>query len=530
MKNYELVNVVYRILSALKVDEIIVCAGARNAPFIVQSDSHLFKIKTYFEERSAGFYALGRIRATQKPVVVMTTSGTAVAELLPAVIEAYYQGLPLIVVSADRPKHYRGTGSPQSIEQKNIFGPYVQTCHDWDVFQNQFEIDYYQRQPIHFNICFDEPLIDSPAETQVHLANVYDVKINYFNPSHLSSNIDQLKLNKFKKPLFILGQLSNQNAEFVRHELVKYKIPHYAESLSGLLGNYELKDLQLNSLEGILTDLMIQNEFDSIIRVGGIPTLRLWRDLESKLKHVPVLNISEIEFSGLARESISLNFNALRNVVKNIETYSKKTIILNSKMHDEKNNLLTLHQNSEQNFIKRISSILNGQPIYIGNSLPIREWDLFSEGEFKTTYANRGANGIDGQISTYLGWADQFEVSWAIIGDLTALYDLAAFGLNNQNMFESMKRIVIINNRGGQIFKKIFSHDQFLNTHQIEFSGLAKLWKWDYIKINDILELEQMAVISKDKTQKHYLIEIQTDQSESDLVWKKMNELCQTIK
>ena len=97
---------------------VVLCAGARNAPFVsLLSGTHDFTVLAFFEERAAGFFALGKMQSEGLPVAVITTSGTAAAELLPAVIEADYQGLPLIVISADRPRHYRGSGAPQTINQ-----------------------------------------------------------------------------------------------------------------------------------------------------------------------------------------------------------------------------------------------------------------------------------------------------------------------------------------------------------------------------------------------------------------------------
>ena len=131
----------------LGASDFCVCAGSRNSPLIAVLEENLF---SFVDERSAAFFALGRIKATARPAAVVTTSGTAVAELLPAVVEAHYSGLPLVLITADRPARYRGTGAPQAIEQEGIFGPYAATSSaGWN-----------RRTPLHLNIEFDEPLID----------------------------------------------------------------------------------------------------------------------------------------------------------------------------------------------------------------------------------------------------------------------------------------------------------------------------------------------------------------------------------
>jgi 2-succinyl-5-enolpyruvyl-6-hydroxy-3-cyclohexene-1-carboxylate synthase len=138
-----------RIISRLRgegVEDFCVCGGSRNAPLLaVVGDAY-----TFVDERSAAFFALGRAKRDGRPVAVITTSGTAAAELLPATVEAYYSGVPLVLVTADRPARFRGTAAPQAIEQAGLFGVYAVTDIDrWD-----------KRTPLHINVEFDEPLFD----------------------------------------------------------------------------------------------------------------------------------------------------------------------------------------------------------------------------------------------------------------------------------------------------------------------------------------------------------------------------------
>ena len=130
--------------------EFCVCAGSRNSPLLVvlgkRDDVRLF---SFVDERSAAFFAIGRSKLHGAPVAIVTTSGTAVAELLPATVEAYYSGVPLILISADRPARFRGTGAPQSIEQVGMFGAYAETSLE----------TWTRKRPLHINIEFDEPLL-----------------------------------------------------------------------------------------------------------------------------------------------------------------------------------------------------------------------------------------------------------------------------------------------------------------------------------------------------------------------------------
>ena len=147
MTNLAMARAVLERVREAGVTDFCVCGGSRNAPLVEVVSGNIY---TFVDERSAAFFALGRIKRDERPVAVITTSGTAVAELLPATVEAYYCGAPLVLITADRPARFRGTGAPQSIDQIGIFGTYAATDVDrWN-----------RRMPLHINIEFDEPLID----------------------------------------------------------------------------------------------------------------------------------------------------------------------------------------------------------------------------------------------------------------------------------------------------------------------------------------------------------------------------------
>ena len=146
MTNLAVARGVIEKLRAEGVREFCACAGSRNSPLLVV----LPNAYSFVDERSAAFFAIGRIKATGVPVAVVTTSGTAAAELLPAAVEAFYSGLPLILITADRPERFRGTGAPQCIDQIDLFGKYAAT-----------DVEQWNREsPLHINVEFDEPLID----------------------------------------------------------------------------------------------------------------------------------------------------------------------------------------------------------------------------------------------------------------------------------------------------------------------------------------------------------------------------------
>jgi 2-succinyl-5-enolpyruvyl-6-hydroxy-3-cyclohexene-1-carboxylate synthase len=145
MTNLEIARRIIDDVRALGVADFCVCSGSRNAPLIAVIE----RAYSFVDERSAAFFAVGRARRDDRPVAVITTSGTAAAELLPAAIEAYYSGTPIVLITADRPARYRRTGAPQAIEQESLFGVYAaRSIEAWN-----------RRMPLHINVEFDEPLL-----------------------------------------------------------------------------------------------------------------------------------------------------------------------------------------------------------------------------------------------------------------------------------------------------------------------------------------------------------------------------------
>ena len=165
--NAALASVVLDETLAWGVRDFVVCTGARNAPLVLPllNAPETIKLWRHFEERAAGFFALGLAKRDRRPVAVVTTSGTAVAELMPAVIEAHYSGIPLVLITADRPKRFRATGAPQAIEQAHLFGAYSEGCFDVEAAED-FPVGFpwNRSRPIQLNPCFEEPNAEDVAE------------------------------------------------------------------------------------------------------------------------------------------------------------------------------------------------------------------------------------------------------------------------------------------------------------------------------------------------------------------------------
>ncbi|HEX8619188.1 MAG TPA: thiamine pyrophosphate-binding protein [Thermoanaerobaculia bacterium] len=457
----------------LGATEFCVCAGSRNSPLLValgNSDATLF---SFVDERAAAFFALGRIKLHGNPVAVVTTSGTAVAELLPATVEAYYSGLPLILVSADRPARYRGTGAPQSIEQVGIFGIYAET-----------EIATWSRtRPLHLNVELEEfgvrqrelPLSDAAAE-----------------PAPSPQRAKAAALPPHSKPLIIIGGLVPEHRSRVREFVKRANAPAYAEALSGLREDPSLPLITAGER------MIARAGFDSVIRIGNVPTLRFWRDLEER--DIPVVHYSDLPFAGLTRGDVHP-----LDALPSIEGARDEAFFA----HDREQaarfaEILDDEPQSELAMFRALSrELASSTRVYLGNSLPIREWDLAATREpHGFDYeANRGANGIDGQLSTFFGWCDPSRDNVCILGDLTTIYDLNAPWIVPQ-LGHRRFRIVVMNNGGGRIFSRVASlravdpslRERIIeNTHDLRFEHWAAMWNIDVTELRPDNEASRRA-------------------------------------
>jgi 2-succinyl-5-enolpyruvyl-6-hydroxy-3-cyclohexene-1-carboxylate synthase len=273
--------------------------------------------------------------------------------------------------------------------------------------------------------------------------------------------------------LLLIGGLRRSQRDAVRAFALQLGAPVYAEALSGLREDSKLDGLLVlneRSLGGAR----------SVLRVGDVPTLRYWRDLDEKYLDVEVTHVTDLPFTGLPRGEILRELppaHPLRPAPFNHEA--------DRQLHARTEAALDAEPQSEQAIIREISRTLpQGSRIYLGNSLPIREWDAFATREDRgyEIGANRGANGIDGQLSTFFGWCKKGAYNVAIVGDLTAIYDLNAPWVVPQ--LDAEAHVIIINNGGGRIFERVASlraldKRLIINEHAIRFDAWASMFGID---------------------------------------------------
>lgn len=533
--NHTLACQVLRHLAGLGVREVCVAAGARNAPLVAPLlASRGVKVWNFFDERSAAFFALGRMMAERKPVAVLTTSGTAVAELLPAVIEAHYQGRPLVMVTADRPKRFRGSGAPQAIEQVGIFGQYAEPTLDLDA---DSELENWPlrlgRKPVHVNVCFDEPLqcvsqgIDFHAvDTTGDLDRSRVPGISGpMNPNEAALAVLNDWLGKREGMVVLAGGLHMDQVPKVVEFLQSVNAPIVAEATANLSGHAKLRDLLIVGGERALQRLNPKR----VLRIGSVPSWRWWRDLEHR-PEVQVLNVSDSSFPGLARKEnvITANWLILNQAIEHCAVAAGS--FGNSPIGGLADRLGALCRQlplAEVSWMRHLSVAMPaGARVFLGNSLPIREWNLAAAPPRPGTafFANRGANGIDGTVSTFLGVGAGSRESWLITGDLSALYDLSAPWMLPQ-LPEGNRRIVVINNGGGRIFSRVESlrslddaaREVIENRHGYSFEPWARMWELDYVTCKSPEHLGEVPAGNA-------VIEIRPDPSQTETFWRQWSE------
>ncbi|MFI5344692.1 MAG: thiamine pyrophosphate-binding protein, partial [Chlamydiales bacterium] len=325
-------------------------------------------------------------------------------------------------------------------------------------------------------------------------------------------------------PIVVIGALKPSERESVVAFLLRFKAPIYVEGPSGLREDPRLAPWRV-AIDQIWTRSSQSGyPIDGVLRIGSIPTGRIWRDLDEKNGAVKVCSICELPFSGLSwAEGIYTPFNLFYEKVqqRQFDVHYPCQKWLQQEKEAEEKLLHLFHEEpkAEASLFYHLSKhIAKGSLVYLGNSLPVREWDLAATFEPKqlNVAVSRGLCGIDGQISTFLGMSSAEQENWALIGDLTALYDMAAPWILEQLPGHHVN-LVVVNNGGGQIFSRHFSHRSFLNEHQLNFGPLADFWNWQYERWEEVPQHLSAAKRGR-------LIEILPDPDATNRFWTKLKK------
>lgn len=469
------------------VRDVVISPGSRSTPLAMtcaeyESINHWVNL----DERSAAFFALGIAKEQRRPVALICTSGTAAANYYPAVVEAYYSRIPLVVLTADRPHELRDVGAPQAIDQLNMYGGYVKWFHDLSLPEGTPRMLNYANTtakravqeallgnhgPVHLNIPLREPLI--PDFT---LDNLWDTTTNH-NGSTInigSRRIEEAdlellvkKLQGYKQGIIVCGpQMDTNHGEAIAFLAKRTGAPVLADPLSQLrAGKYD-KEQIIEAYDAILKDEQIRETLqpEFIIRFGAMPVsksyLKWLTSLDSPFHVIIEPEAGYREPAGVAVHPIFAGPSKfaiqLGERVEEPFVDEKWLSIWKSMNKTAKDLLLTATPEegmNEGHAVVKLSEVLpDNSVLYVGNSMPIRDVDTF----FMTTpkqvdiMANRGANGIDGVISAALGTGANGKTVTLLIGDLSFFHDMNGLLIAKQKQLNLT--IVLINNDGGGIF------------------------------------------------------------------------------
>lgn len=458
------------------VSEVIISPGSRNAPLIeafVADD--FFNLYSIIDERSAGFFALGLAQQSLKPAILVCTSGSAALNYAPAIAEAYYQALPLIVLSADRPARWINQQEGQSINQNEVFKNYVKASftlpenlskltdhlHAQRIFNEACLVASRNRKgPVHINIPLEEPLYGR-ADSNYPLRPMHELGRANLNDQELA-DLSEI-WSESQAVMILCGQIHPD--ESLRKELIALKQKHpgivvLTESLSNAF-----HPSFVNCIDTIIEGIEIEDHFrpELLISVGEHLVSKKIKALLRKFKpdyHWSIKESLQIEdtFNALTHKLTAEPQRVLEQLLefehKEASEFSRTWEKLNRKKQQLHANFVkTLPFSDMRVFQFFLDAVPEDFQIQMGNSTVVRYAQLFEAARFNKQFGNRGTSGIDGCSSTAVGAAvGSNEPVVLITGDVAFQYDSNAF-LNDY--VSSKLRVLVINNAGGNIFKII---------------------------------------------------------------------------
>ncbi len=459
------------------VRHVIISPGSRNAPLILSFPaSKKFTCLSIVDERSAAYFALGLSRSRGCPVALICTSGTAVLNYAPAIAEAYYQQIPLVVISADRPPEFIDQADGQTIRQNGIFNNFIRYQCQLPVgelsdgeksltdrllneaFRNALGL---VKGPVHINVPFNEPLYgqadpgDYSGVRIVPVSSVLDV-----NETMIKELADELA--DYRKILFVTGAASpDENLIMLISSLERLGVVIVAENLSNISGQkvFENTDRVLEGFsdgdENFRPDLLITLDFP-VLSKKIKQRLRVFSPVAHW--HFSNQDVLVDTYQCLTRQIPGDPVKILSSVVQKMKVLPSEYFQLweeadgkTATLHNEFLDVMPWSDFMAFEILSRY--IPSGQEIHLANSTPVRYAQLFKWKENQTFFANRGTSGIDGCVSSAAGSAYPGRQPVTLItGDLAFFYD--SNGLWHQYLPDSF-RVIVVNNGGGGIFRFI---------------------------------------------------------------------------
>ena len=524
------------------IHHLVVSPGSRSAPLILHlANQPGLNVHVQVDERSAGFIALGLAQHLKTPVILICTSGSALLNYSPAIAEAYYQQIPLLVLSADRPPEWIDQADGQSMRQHDVFHNFIRKSftlpidgqhpddewHIWRLLSEALRASQYPTPgPVHVNIPFREPLYQMEAKP-IELPKFINTLKSYRSLDDQALSKITIRLKQIKKLMILVGLSLPENISKKALQQIAF-FPQVA-ILTDITSNTYGKEFISASDDLIAT--LNENEADNylpelLITFGGqviSKRLKQWLRKNHSVEHWHVSETFEVPdtFQHLSN-LIPCNPNQfliqLEEILSPLETgYSNCWKLKQHMVLAKQNSHCSIASFSDLTALWLISQkIPENSQLHLANSMPIRYGQFFRWSEGINIFSNRGVSGIDGCVSTALGSAILFKGFTTIItGDLAMLYDSHSLWHHLPDKF----RIIVLNNGGGGIFRIIDGpgkYPEFLNffetPHQLTLELLAKMYKIVYFASKNKAELNESLNTFYVDDSKPKLLEIFTDQ------------------
>lgn len=540
-------------LSKSGITDAVISPGSRSTPMAMSLTEHPdLNQWVVIDERSAAFFALGMAKKTKRPVTLVCTSGTAAANYFPAIVEAHYSRVPLVVLTADRPHELRDVGAPQAIEQIKLYGDYVKWFQEMALPEADSSMLQYARSrasravntaqegnagPVHVNFPLREPLIpDFTLDNlwgQLTLQAYYPVNTGERRLSPDQVNQLSQKLHSSQKGLIVCGpQTETDFAAAVVKLAAAWGLPILADPLSHVRSGQHPKENIIEGYDAILRNEMIREQLkpDYIIRFGAMPVSKPYLFYVKEHHDVPQYIVENEagyrEPAGNRTEFIYADPVMLCHDLagSNDITSDENWLTAWKTMNDvAKKHLLEdvdTHSLTEGNAVQNLLEMIpDKSSLYVGNSMAVRDLDTF----FMTTskkvdiLANRGANGIDGMLSSGAGAAAVGDPVTLLLGDLSFFHD--SNGLLAAKHYNVNLTVLLINNNGGGIFSFLpqVNHEEhfealFGTPLDIDFQQMVDMYGGKYCNVSSGAELKD-ALYTSWHSQGLSVIEVNTERT-----------------
>lgn len=536
---------IIQICLAKGIKHIVISPGSRNAPLTIGFTSNPeFKCYSIADERCASFFALGIAQQINKPVALVCTSGSALLNYYPAIAEAYYSQIPLIVISADRPFDKIDIGDGQTIHQMNVFenhSLYNANLTEEDSRENDFKINqainlaYQKKGPTHINVPFEEPLYQTVSKLTV------DPVISAFSKVYKNIAVDDLIAttslwNKAKKKLILIGVnepneidqsiinlLSDDPSIMVMTESTSnIHHPTFLNHIDAIITPFTVKDFKAFQPEILITfgGMLVSKRIKSFLR-NYQPKLH-WHI--NPLRAYNTFGCLSFHFESLPNDFFKQILPFTKTVKSN---YFELGQTVKNKRAQKHINYLTKAPFSDlKTFQIVLKSLPKNTQLQLSNSTVVRYSQFFEIDESISVYSNRGTSGIDGSTSTAIGAAIGSDKNTILItGDIGFFYDSNALW---NNYIPKNFKIILINNGGGGIFRILPGHQEtqvfstyFETSHCLTAENLAKMYDMNYLIASDEISLTKELNHLYQLNDKPSILEIFTPTLENDKVLKQ---------